>query len=1018
MRYFIEHRISAWMAFACLVLFGAIGVTKLPVSLTPPSTDPGVTAIIEYPGVTPDRIETVIARPVERVLRTIPGIRDIHSVSEDGRCRLDVIFHRGTDMKIAPLLVREKIALVQGSFPRAVQDPLVSRYDPSRQPVLIATLEDRTGAMGGLTGLREFAERKLKPRLLRLDGVSEVVVAGGMVREIRIDMDRGRLEACGLSPDDISRSAQSANVSIPSGMMNAGGREHALYVSGRYDGAGSIGLTPVCKAPNGGSVTIGDIGTVSDSFRDREDIARLDGSERVMLYVHRAGDASVLDVCERAREALRPVQEVSASVIYDQGGRVRASLNNVLSSALWGLAIVMASVYCGYRRFLPVLAVGLTIPVSLVSIFAFMYFARVPVDVMSLAGLAVGVGMVVDNGIIVTESVFGNNASTVQSIACAVDALKTTLVCSTLTTIIAFVPVAFGDDTTRTLYGPMAFTIACALIISLFAACALTPSVYAGAAARAGRRAAPHRLPLSSGARLRLAALNRALASVESRAAGSYRTMLTTACAHPRRVLAAALLPAFLAMAAAPFLKSGFFDPVEGHDLHIICELPPGATLTAADRAAGAVESILRSHESVSRVSSRVEKSRASFTVTIRNGASGRSRLMASLQAPLNRALRPYGGFAYLTEADESAARELSVSFAGDDNETLRTVATRAASAIGAMPGIADCVLRFREGRPSYRISIDRARCAASGVSASAVAGHLHGALHGPVITRLVDGDREIDVRMRFQREQSSSIERILDFAVTGDTGVALPLGETVTVREEHTPTKIWRHNGRREVTVTARIDDTTFDEAADCITRALHSVQFPEGYSWRFDGTYERMKEARSSAAAICALSVLLVFMLLASLFESLALPLIIMTAVPLAFSGSAVALCAARMPVGMPVYMGLVMLAGIAVNNGIVLTDAITRRLRAGVDEAGSAQAVIIETSVAHFRPVMLTTVSTVLGLLPSLLMGGAGSELWRGLSLAVISGLAVSTALTLTAVPLACLYYHAFQTRRNDP
>ena len=360
-----------------------------------------------------------------------------------------------------------------------------------------------------------------------------------------------------------------------------------------------------------------------------------------------------------------------------------------------------------------------------------------------------------------------------------------------------------------------------------------------------------------------------------------------------------------------------------------------------------------------------------------------------------NALLQPSRGFAFISESDEISARELNLTFIGADNEKLKDIARDAAKRIQSIPGIDECVLRFREGKPSYRIRVDRGKTGMSGVSISRIAQFFHSALYGPVAIKHIAGDREIDVRVMFDRKNLTTLDGVLNTTIMSDAGAPVPLKELVTVEEGSEATRIWRHNGRRAVTITARVGTLSFDEAAEKIETALGSLTLPAEYIWEFDDTLNKTRKSRRLMMILTLFSILLVFMIIAGLLESLKLPLLIITTVPLAFCGVFIALFLTGSTMNVAAYIGMIVLTGIAVNNGIVLVE----RIRASLPDSGIlAPSVIDETAAAvsleHFNPVIITTITTVMGFLPALLSGGEGSNLWRPLALTVVSGLTFST------------------------
>ncbi|HSV97226.1 MAG TPA: efflux RND transporter permease subunit [Spirochaetota bacterium] len=1006
MRYFIENHITAFMLFAGILIFGLIGLSRLPVALMPQTVYPGISVIIEYPGISPEKIETIITRPVEKIAKTVAGIEKIESVSEEGKARINVTFGMDVDVKIAALHIREKIGLIRADFPRSVQEPVILRYDPSDRPVVIATVEVPGKP---LSETREFAENRLKRRLQRIDGVSEITVAGGLRREIHINVDRGALEARSLSFAGIAASVRDSNVSLSGGLLPCADGEYQVLAPFRLADVAGIARVALPLGGDGGPlVRVGDIAEVLDSFREREDISRHNGGEKVTLYVQKAGGANTLDVCEAVLALLAAEKSVKTEILYNQGRYIRAAVNNIVVSCLWGMAIVVLVVCVFFRRRLTVFAIALSIPFSVIAVFACMYFARVDLNVMSLSGLALGSGMVVDNCIILTESIISRKKMDRRSIYEGAVAIRKAVVSSTATTIIVFLPVAFGGAQARLMYGGMAFTISAALVVSLAVSLILVPAVYAAAAGSTFTGPAIPNFIAEKAARFNTTLL-RAADRFEGALHGLYIRMIEYGFSNIRSLFTALGVLCVAALLLFPFIKSDYADPGGTGDFYVYLEFPTGTTLGRTDELVALAEARIQATNAAGKITTKVEKWRGTVAVSLKDSIGrghAREKIKDAIKADLGALLRPHGAFAFLSEADEIAARELGLAIIGDDNETLRSLAKRAAGAIGAIPGIEECVLRFREGKPAYTLRFDRAKADMSAVNARSLADFFHGALHGPVITKLLSEDGELDVRMRFPGRQRRDIGEVLNYSLPGASGSLVPARELVTLGETVEPTRIWRQNGRRCVYLTAKIGRLSYEEAERSITAALKTVAFPPEYGYEYDQTVGRFKQGKKDMAVLVLLSVLFVYMVLASLFESLVLPLVIMTTVPLAAAGVVPILFLTGTPFSLPVYIGLIILVGIVVNNGIVLVDGV----RAGIDGAlfGGRSALIAyikERSAGRFRPVVSTALTTVMGLFPALVNVGEGSGLWRPLALTVISGLTLATVLTLVVVPLVC-------------
>jgi HAE1 family hydrophobic/amphiphilic exporter-1 len=1022
MNYFLENRITAYMLFAGLFIFGLIALGKLSVSLMPQTGYPGISVIIEYPGVAPEKIETAITKPVEKIVKTVSGIEKINSISEEGRSRININFQIDTDIKIAALKVREKIGLIRPYFPREVQEAVVFRYDPSDRPVLIATIE-KEGASQVET--REIVERKIKSRLQRIEGISEINIAGGLKREIHINIDRGRFEARNLSFTDIFPIIQGSNTSIPGGLLPSGNREYVVYTTGRYKSISEIADTAIMQTAHGSTVRLYDVAEVVSSYRDREDIARLDGRERITVYIQKAGDANTLDVCYEAVKLLKEHKDFKTRIVYNQGRYITAAVDNVASSCTWGIIIVVMVLYLFLRRFSTVLTIALSIPLSIVIVFLCMYFINLDLDVMCLSGLALGAGMIVDNGIVISESIYRHESIDRATILRGVSEVRNAIVSSTFTTIAVFFPIVFGNIMTRRMYGGLAFTVSSALIISLVVAVILIPSILSAIE----ERSVPHRvwytvipanlkihekiLPYATDLLCRVDRIERMVIN-------RYELIYDYAFKNRKRIFALTLALSLISLLLLTRVRSEFVDPLSIGEFYVYLEFPTGTSLSHTDEAVSLAEKKIQSMNVTGKIATRVEKWRGTLSIKLKESIStGREQraIKEKIKADLNGILKGYGGFVFLTEADEVSSRELSITFIGSENSVLKKIARNAARGIGSLPGIEDCVLRFREGRPEFTLSVDREKAEASFVSAQNITDFFRNAVFGPVVTKFIDRDREVDVRMRYLKHQRDSIDEIINYAVKNEASGLIPAREIITLNEQIGPTKIWRQDGRRCVTITAKIGRLSYDEAEKKIGSVLGGIEFPPEYTYEFDENLKQMKENRRSMTISIIFAIIFVYMILASLFESLKIPLIIMTTVPLALIGVLIALFITSSTLNISVYIGLIVLAGIVVNNGIILINSINSGYRENKFNAATTGEFIKSVCLTRFRPILITTITTVLGLLPMLIKGGEGSNLWRPLSLTVISGLAFSTPLTLVIVPLfSYTMYVSYFTRRK--
>jgi len=992
------------MIAAAFLTAGIISLYRLPVSLVPASDSPAVSIVIEYPGVGPDKIEMLLTKPVERIIKGVNGITEIDSVSEEGKSKINVTFIEKTDIKIASVQLREKIELIKDGFPAEVQEPLVYRYDPSERPVIIAAVE-----IEGLSieDVREIADNKIKPALQRVEGVSEINIAGGAVKEIHIETDRSRLEARGLSLSGISSAIRSSNISVPGGMVEAGSGMNALNIPSRFRSINDIDNT-IVAAEKRGLVYLKDIAITSFSSREKEDYSRFNGKDLVTLYIHKGGGANTLSVCKEAMRILNSFGNVKLKIIYNQGKYIESAVDNAAFSGLHGMLIVFIVLTVFFRKRETVIPIALSIPCSMFIVPVFLYAGGRGINIMSLSGFALSAGMVVDNGIVIMSAITSSRDKSMDGILAAVNSVKVPVITSTLTTISVFAPVAVLSSRAESMYGDMSFTVTRALAVSLFTAIILTPSFY---------------VTFRNLGRIELPAFIRIKFYPAVKRAESRIIRLELACSlYYKNILEFAFNNSFKIISSAAgmiLLSAVLFSVIDkdaasadgGDEFYLYMEFPTGTSLDATDIAVREVEKIAHDMKGVENVSTKVEKWRGTLTIRTNPGLSAKNRksLQDELKNSADIPLKKYHAFSYTSEADEISSREITVHFIGDDIETLKKISREASSRIKGIEGISECYLRFREGRPGYTLSLDRAKSSLSGVSSSAAAERLRSGLFGPVVTKFIEKGREIDVRVRLGEGDRDTIGHLMTGVVTNVNGRDVPLSEILTLSEGEAPSRIYRMNGRRSLSVTARLGGISMQECELKIRQALDGIGLPDEYKYEFDAKINEFKKERNELAVSVLVSVLVIYMILASLFESFLLPFLIMISIPLAAAGAVPVLFLSGVSISPPVFMGFIMLAGIVVNNGILLIEPVNNAYRSGLLDNYNLESKIRKVAARRFRPVMLTVLCTVFGMLPLLAGGGEGSALWVPFALTVTSGLIFSTLLTLAVLPLLAFKFY---------
>jgi hydrophobic/amphiphilic exporter-1 (mainly G- bacteria), HAE1 family len=1101
--------VAVGVVFLAAVLFGWLSYFRLPVNLMPELTYPTLTVRTEYPGAAPEEVENEISRPIEEVLGVLGGLQRISSISRAGVSDVVLEFHWDTTIAEAVQDTLER--LDQVLLPAAAERPLVLRFDPSLDPVIELSLSgdgERFAGEEGLRRLRRLADRQVKRELEPIKGVAAVQVRGGLEEEIHVRLDRVALERVGLSARQVMARLAEENVNVAGGTLEEGSVEYMVRTLNEYrtlDEIAATIITPAGERP----VRLGDVAQVAPAHRERQILTRADGRESVALDLFKEGDANMVALSARVRAALgeapkddeaakpeakeatgrggpRPPQGLAARLLGDEGVRleivadrsqfIEGSIAEVRNNALLGGLLAVIVLYLFLRSLRSTAIIAVAIPASLLVTFAPLHLLGVSINIMSLGGLALGIGMLVDCSIVVLESIHRcreEGDTRVDSVVRGTNEVRSAVVASTLTTVAVFLPMVFVEGVAGQAFGDLALAVVISLVASLGVALYLIPmlaarggvSFAAGPAPRfhlaawsalsadwrstSGARrwlAAPLLvvrtllwLPLELAAKLvgglvtLLFALVGALAAgvvgglarildrgpaawVErglERLAVAYRTLLGRALAAPRTVLAGL----GLALAATVFgvlaLDSELLPEVHQGEITFELALPAGtplertvellAPLERALLAEGEhIESVLATYGFDPAQSQRSDEGEhtARFRVLLARAAPAVERAVAErLRARLtavpdleHRMTRPVL-FSFRTP--------IEVEIHGEDLDTLKAKATEVERALAALPELADVASTLRAGAPEVEIVYDRERLSRSGLAIGDVADAVRDLVLGAEATLFNMKDRRIPIVVQLAERDRRSIEDVRDLVVNPGGERPIPLSAVADVRLGEGPSEVRRVDGRRVALVGANLaPGVALGSAVEALRATLdRDVEWPSELTYFVTGQNEEWQRSAASLYLALGLSIFLVYVIMAAQFESLVHPLVILFTIPLAFFGSVAALWITGMSLSIVVFLGMILLAGIVVNNAIVLVDYVNVLRGRGLDRREA----ILAAGGVRLRPILMTTGTTVLGLLPMALGLGDGAELRTPLAVTVIAGLAVSTLLTLLVIPV---------------
>ncbi len=1039
----LKRRVTISMLCVAVVLFGLVSFGRLPINLLPDLSYPSLTVETKLPGAAPGEVETLVSRPIEEVVGVVAGARRLTSVSRPGLSQVTLEFEWGRDMAFASLDVREKLDLVQ--LPREAEDPLVLRLDPANDPVLRLYL---TGGES-LYQLRYVGEEILKKDLESTEGVAAIKVHGGYEEEIQVRVDQGKLSLVGLTIEQVNDRLLRDNVNQAGGSLYEAEARYLVRSDSEFRALEDV-METVLLSEGGRLVKVRDVALVERGHKRREVVTRFGGEEAVELAIYKEGDANTVQVAKAVDARLETVQkELPAGIEVvkgaDQSRFIRASIDEVLSNAVIGGVLAIFVLLLFLKDLRSSLIISLSIPISIVATFFLMHRTGTTLNIMSLGGLALGVGMLVDNAIVVLEAIFKRREAGESGFEAAqhgASEVGMAVIASTLTTVAVFLPVVFLEGIAAQLFRDMALTVSFSLLASLAVALTLipmmaallggggTPALDAVPAAPAGRfrrglRAAFVRAPAAAlrGVRVAVGWLGRWLALASrpllavfdagmSRFTTAYPRWLRRCLDRPWLVIGVATLLLAGAILAVPFLGFDLIPAFSQGEFSYQVDLPEGTPLEVTDRFLLGVQGVLSGDVRVAAFSSMAGGRGLSLTSTGTEGEnSGRIqvRMVAGTSAvdeqavieALRAALSAPGGARFEFERPTyfSFRTPIEAEVYSDDLTELHLAASRLRDAMRDVRGLVDLKSSAELGNPELQVLFDRSKLARLDLGLAEVAATIRNKVQGEVATRFTEGDREIDIVVRSVNMGEASVADVENFIVAQVHGLPIHLKSVAEVRVVEGPSEIRRIGQRRAAIVSGNLAERDMASVAAEVRTLLAAQALPPGTIAGMSGQEEERTRAVNGLALAMGLAIFLVYLVMASQFESFLHPLVILFTLPLGGIGAVLALLITGRSVNIVAMIGMVMLAGIVVNNAIVLIDAVNQKRRSGVprDEA------LIASGLDRLRPILMTSGTTVLGLLPMALGIGEGAELRSPLAITVIGGLTMATALTLVVIPV---------------
>jgi HAE1 family hydrophobic/amphiphilic exporter-1 len=1037
-----KRRVTISMLMTAIILFGMVSLSRLKLDLLPDIAYPTLTVRAELTGAAPTEIENLLTKPIEEAVGVVRNVRLVRSVSRSGQADVTIEFLWGTNMDTAGVDVREKLDIL--FLPLEASRPLLLRFDPSSEPIVRLGLfnknsGDAVASDASLKALRRLAEDRIKADLEAEEGTAAVKVSGGLEDEIQIRVDQQKLSQLGISIGQISERIRAENVNLSGGRLEEGDQRFLVRTLNEFESVDEFRdaiIANVADRP----IYLRDVASVEQGFKDREAITRVNGQESVELAIYKEGDANTVKVAQRIARRVERLsdtlpEEIVLQTIYDQSTFISSAVSNVRWAAMLGGLIAVLVLYGFLRDARATAIIGIAIPVSVVGTFLLMYLNDISLNIMSLGGIALAVGMLVDNSIVVLENIVRKKEQgegTVDAARNGTTEVASAVVAATLTTIAVFFPMVFISGIAGQLFKDQALTVTFALIFSLVVALTLIPMLASlGAQSRYddGGDGKPANWFTRSVAfivrilgflfwvvrKLAWYALwlpTWILQRFYNAVAAVYPKLLKWSLAHRAVVLMIAFGLFGGSMAMVPSLGTELIPQFSQGEFSVELRLPPGSTLAetdaaiqAAQRTAAKIEDV-ELNFSAAGTGNRLDANPVdagdntgtlSISLADGTGRDAEDRTMDAMRAELARI--PGVQYEFKRPALLSFSSPLQIEVAGFDLDSLARVSQLVVDEMSATDRFADIKTTVQRGNPEIQIVFDQERAAKLGLTVRDIANTVVANVRGTLATRYTWRDKKIDVLVRSLNTRDASIDDIRRLIVNPSSDKPVTLDAVATVYISTGPAEIRRVAQERVAIISANLAYGDLGTAVAVANDIVARIPLPAGVSALVSGQSEEMQDSFTSMQFALALAVFLVYLVMASQFESLIHPFVILFTIPLALIGAVLALFVTGTTINIVVFIGVIMLAGIVVNNAIVLLDLINQ-LRAQGKERLDA---ILEAGSARLRPILMTSLTTTLGLLPMAMGFGEGAEVRTPMAITVIGGLTVSTLLTLVVIPV---------------
>lgn len=991
-RFSVKRPVTITMLILIIIVLGIVSFSRLKVDLMPKIEVPVAIVQTVYPNAGPEEIENMISKPIEDVLETVENIDAISSISSENSSIAIVEFKYGTDMNQATIQMREKIDLIKGSLPEDSEEPIVLKMDLTSMPVLQIAVSGE----GDLYTTQKIAEDVIQPRLERIEGTASANVDGGLEREIEIILREDAIKGYNITPSYLTQILKAENLNYPGGNVLKGGNELTVRTVGEFKSVEEIKNLSV-PLPKGGTVRLRDIAEINVANKEQSSISRLNGSNVVQLSVMKQTDGNTVNVSKLVNEELDKIRkeypQLNIVVILDQAEYINLSVENLIKSGVEGALLAVVILYVFLRSVKNTLIIAISMPISVIATFVVLYFMNITLNMLSIGGLALGMGMLVDNAIVILENIYRHRSLGKDMITAAIDGtneVSMAVTTSTCTSIVVFLPLIFAGGLVSMMFKDFTATVIVSQIVPLLVGLTLVPMLSSRMIA------------------VRHFGTEEEQEKNQGKIIRTYKKFLKWGLNHRFIVVASCVLLFVASIVMISNNGAELFPEMDEGVVTVNVTMPEGTDVKDVNEAldeirelAGqvpGVEHVLTSAGSGQLLSTGSNTGTAYITLT---DLDKREKSSKEIGEEIRKITGDIPGI-QLTVSTSSLSMlssDISLNIAGPDIETLRNIGNDVKGIMDGIEGTSDVEVSMKDGVDQIQIIVDRGIASQYGLTSAQIGSEVRTAVTGSDIsTYKVDGD-ELDIVLKGDSVYKDSISHLETLPIPTSLGSTVPLSEIADIQVLKGPVSIMRENQERIVTVSANTFGRDTKSVSDEIVRKLDEYHMPEGYTYYFEGVTKQMEEAFSDLFLVMIVAIILIYMIIAAQLESYIQPLIIMFAIPLALTGSFIALYVTGIPLNIVGMIGIIVLIGIVVNNSIVLVDYTNTRRAMGED----FYTAVMKAGPIRIRPIMMTALSTVIGLIPLSLGMGEGAELTQQLGIVIIGGMMFSTVLTLVVVPV---------------